>query len=63
MSTVQHKTFELESINDGIIHGDVRTPIDLKGKYPVIIVAHGFKGFKNWGFHPYIAEQLTLANI
>ena len=61
MNIVQHKTFELESINDGVIRGDVRAPMDLKDKYPVIIIAHGFKGFKNWGFHPYIAEQLTLA--
>ncbi|MCB0317746.1 MAG: hypothetical protein KDD56_03250 [Bdellovibrionales bacterium] len=61
MSTVQHKTFELESINDGIIRGDVRAPNNLDQKYPVAIVVHGFKGFKNWGFHPYLAEQLALA--
>lgn len=29
------------------------------GKYPVIILAHGFTGFMNWSFFPYAAEQLA----
>jgi dienelactone hydrolase len=26
---------------------------------PVIIICHGFKGFKNWAFFPYLAESLA----
>lgn len=29
------------------------------GKYPCIIIVHGFKGFKDWGFFPYSAEYLS----
>ena len=29
---------------------------------PVIIICHGFKGFKNWAFFPVFAESLALAD-
>jgi len=29
------------------------------GKVPCIILVHGFKGFKDWGFGPYIGEFLS----
>ena len=29
------------------------------GTAPCIILVHGFKGFKDWGFGPYIAEYLA----
>lgn len=28
---------------------------------PVVVVMHGFKGFKEWGFVPYLCEQLAEA--
>lgn len=33
------------------------------GKYPCIIIVHGFKGFKDWGFFPYAAEYLSKHNF
>ena len=40
------------------IHGDVRSP---EGASPLsaVVVAHGFKGFKDWGFFPYLCERLA----
>ncbi len=48
--------FEIEDIN-----GDIYFTNDLSN-YPVVIVSHGFKGWKDWGFLPYLAEQISLRN-
>jgi dienelactone hydrolase len=29
-------------------------------KVPVIIVSHGFRGWKDWGFFPFVCEQLAM---
>lgn len=39
------------------IRGDVTIP-DPNKRFPVIILCHGFKGFKDWGFFPFLADQL-----
>jgi len=46
-------------------HGDV-FEVDvrrLRGRDPktAVVVVHGFKGFKDWGFFPWTCEQLALA--
>ena len=28
---------------------------------PVVVLVHGFKGFKDWGFFPYLADRLAQA--
>ena len=43
-------------------HGDViRADIRSAGRDPrtAIVVAHGFKGFKDWGFFPHLSERLA----
>jgi len=30
--------------------------------YPIIIISHGFRGWKNWGFIPFLAQNLTKKN-
>jgi len=52
----------------GLLRGDVRS---VAGDSPAdpsdatcecaIVVCHGFKGFKDWGFFPYLAERLAIA--
>jgi len=32
-------------------------------KQPVIIVTHGFKAYREWGFFPYMAEQLASSGM
>lgn len=33
------------------------------GPVPVVLVAHGFKGFRRWGFFPWLCEELARAGI
>ena len=38
--------------------GDVHLP-EGSGRAPVVVLCHGFKGFKDWGFFPWLAEGLA----
>lgn len=40
------------------LHGLVDWP-EAPGPRPVVVVCHGFKGFMEWGFFPYLAELLA----
>lgn len=42
----------------GALHGFVDLP-DEPGERPAIVLCHGFKGFMEWGFFPYLAELLA----
>ena len=58
-----HRRFEVVSphLNKGeIIRGDVRYA---EGPAPrtAVIVVHGFKGYKDWGFFPHLCERLAIA--
>ena len=59
---VIHHRFTLESRLGEPIHGDLRRP-DGPGPYAVVVVCHGFKGFKDWGFHPWLGERLAAAGL
>ena len=52
------RTFRREPRPGDVIRGDVRVP---EGPPPrsAIVVVHGFKGFKDWGFFPYACERLA----
>lgn len=52
--------FTLEPRTGDTIRGDIRMP---EGPPPrsAIVVIHGFKGFKDWGFFPYTCERLAGA--
>lgn len=55
-----YNSFEIvNSINEKI-RGDIRYP-DKKKNLPCIILMHGFQGFKDWGFFPYISEKIADA--
>ncbi|SFS76750.1 alpha/beta hydrolase family protein [Marininema halotolerans] len=56
---MEHQPFQLNLENDRVIRGDIRTP-STEGTHTTLILCHGFKGFKDWGFFPHVAE--TLAN-
>lgn len=42
-----------------ILRGNVHGPEQSTEELPVVIICHGFKGFKDWNFFPYLAEQLA----
>jgi len=59
--------FELAPQEGTLLRGDVRISEDdssgvtSEGRPArVIVVCHGFKGFKDWGFFPYLADRLAV---
>ncbi|HVG06751.1 MAG TPA: prolyl oligopeptidase family serine peptidase [Thermoanaerobaculia bacterium] len=42
----------------GSLHGMIDLP-DEPGERPTVVVCHGFKGFMDWGFFPYLAALLA----
>ena len=52
---MSESTFTIPS-NEGLpIHGTIDAPPDPSA---LVILIHGFKGFKDWGFFPWLAELL-----
>ncbi|HJQ65513.1 MAG TPA: alpha/beta fold hydrolase [Gemmatimonadales bacterium] len=60
MATAKQRAFRLTGADGGPLRGDVRTAGEDR---PAVVICHGFKGFKNWGFFPVIAEQLARAGF
>jgi len=54
---VIHRPFRLDQPH-GVIRGDARIPEGPPPRTAVVIV-HGFKGYKDWAFFPWLAEQLV----
>jgi pimeloyl-ACP methyl ester carboxylesterase len=52
------KYFEFPNTEGNLIKGDLRIPF-LQSKSALIIFSHGFKGFRNWGFIPYICTEFA----
>ncbi len=57
---VNHSSFSLESPRGGRIFGDLRF-VGLPPFRSAVVVAHGFKGFKDWGFFPHLCTTLAAA--
>ena len=55
-----HRPFTLEPRAGELIRGDVRLP-DGPSPRAAVVVVHGFKGFKDWGFFPWVADTLVEA--
>lgn len=62
MATVITSTFELVGADGGPLRGDVRTAAGGADR-PAVVICHGFKGFKNWGFFPKLADRLAHAGM
>lgn len=43
--------------------GDIRLTKSATVRSPILLILHGFKGFKDWGFFPYIAEHFTCHDM
>lgn len=60
---MRKQSFSLElGKEDRIIRGDIHLS-EIDQPAPVILICHGFKGFKNWGFFPVLAEKLADAGF
>jgi dienelactone hydrolase len=62
MSTVAKQPFELRGADGGPLRGEVRTAGSGSDR-PAVIICHGFKGFKEWGFFPHLADRLARAGL
>lgn len=60
-SALRHEAFALPSRDGYPLRGDVRFAETTAGGAPAVIVCHGYKGFKNWGFFPEMASDLARA--
>ena len=60
MSTavVRNESFVIPLGNQLFLRGNVHAP-KRQEVQPVIIICHGFKGYKDWNFFPYLADQLA----
>ena len=55
---ILHKRFTIEASDGELLYCDARFPASSLS-LPALIIAHGFKGFKDWGFFPYIGESFA----
>lgn len=63
MATPRLARLELTGADGGPLYVDVRTGAREGEVRPAVVVCHGFKGFKDWGFFPSLAERLALAGF
>lgn len=62
MATPRKHSFELEGADGRALRGDLRTAGGGTGR-PAVVICHGFKGFKDWGFFPWAADRLAKAGM
>ncbi len=62
MATVRTKSFALEGADGQPLRGEIRTGAARHGG-PAIVICHGFKGFKDWGFFPHLGMRLARAGM
>lgn len=63
MATPRLAKLRLTGSDGGPLYVDVRTAAGPGEARPAVVVCHGFKGFKDWGFFPKLAERLALAGF
>lgn len=63
MSTPRLASVRLVGADGGPLRLDVRTAARPGEARPAVVICHGFKGFKDWGFFPRAAERLALAGF
>jgi len=58
MQEIIKKQFLVYNKLNNKISGDIYYPVE-KRKIPAVIIMHGFKGYKDWGFFPYICKEIA----
>ncbi len=56
-----HRTLSLKNADGETVYFDLRYA-EGTAQAPVVILLHGFKGFKNWGFFPDLATSLARSD-
>lgn len=60
VARVQRETFTLESAEGLPIRGVLELPERIEG---AVVMLHGFKGFRDWGFFPWLANYFAEAGL
>jgi len=60
MSALRRRRFQYLGVGGKAASAEVFLPAD-DGKYPAVVVCHGYKGFMDWGFFPPMAESIAAA--
>lgn len=63
MATPRLDKVRLTGADGGPLYVDVRSGAKPGESRPAVVICHGFKGFKDWGFFPKVAERLALAGF
>ncbi len=63
MATPKLEKLVLPAADGGPLHVDVRTGARPGEARPTVVICHGFKGFKDWGMFPKLAERLAGAGF
>ena len=58
MGKIYFRTVQFDSPSGKPIVVDIRSIEDERQK-PIILVLHGFKGFKDWGFFPFVCDEFA----
>ena len=61
--TIQERTLSIENRRGDAVHADVRFPEEAGVPLPVVVMCHGFKGFKDWGPFPAWGRRLAEAGF
>jgi fermentation-respiration switch protein FrsA (DUF1100 family) len=57
--SIARSPFRIEARPGHIIRGDLWSPPQSGESTSAIVVCHGFKGFKDWGFFPYLSSRIA----
>ncbi len=55
-----HRSYTINNSSNEIIRLEIRHRQDVRDA-PAVLICHGFKGFKDWGFFPHLSETLAHA--
>lgn len=57
------KNFKIKDSSGDTLNIDLRYTESNKGKLPLLVFCHGFKGFKDWGCFPYMLDSISANKI
>ena len=63
MATARLAKVRLTAADGGPLRIDLRTGAGSGEARPSVLICHGFKGFKDWGFFPKLAGRLAVAGF
>jgi len=63
MATQSVRSFEVRGADGLPMRGNVHSGARLNERRPTVVICHGFKGFKDWGFFPVLADRLARAGF